>query len=366
MPQSEPYCAAIGAASAERARDPCLRDKTRSAEGLSWRVRLTKKGEFLMSDRLRSAKSYALGMLPAASLAVSVALGAALSSSVSFAQDAKPAAPAAKPAAPAAAPAAPAGDAKAAAPAAAAGAAGKPEEPKTVWYKICAKVPVAAKDKDGKETKEEKNACTTFYESFNPATGAPLVYVAVEEGEGIDKRILTVTVPPGLALPPGMAITVFQKDQWDKFVADNKEGKTVKPEDVGLKPIELKYLHCQPSGCSSINELQADFLEQMKTGVGMIVRAVELNNKVIDFPVPLKGFAEAFGGAPVDTKEFMAKRQTSLKEMATRRTELIEKFKEVREEQKKAAAAGGAAPAAAGQKAPAPADKAAAAPAEKK
>lgn len=284
------------------------------------------------------------------------------------AQDAaKPAAPAAKPAAAAAKPAA-------AAPAAAAPAdvsAGpqskdaKGEEAKTAWYKICADVNVPGKDKDGKETKEKKNACTTFYESFNPATGAPLVYVAVEEGEGIEKKVLTVVVPPGLALPPGMAITVFQKDQWDKFVKENKEGRTVKPEDVGLKPIELKYLHCHQTGCASVSELAGDFLEQMKTGVGMIVRAVELNNKVVDFPVPLKGFTEAYSGAPVDTKEFMNKRTSSLKEMAQRRADLVEQFKKVQGQKDAAAPAAGAAPKAA---APAPAKAAdkAAAPAEKK
>ncbi len=316
----------------------------------------------------------ALRVAQVAALAVSLAFGV---TSV-MAQDAKPAAPApaAAPAKPAAAPAkeaapAPAKDAKAAAPAAAAKDAdiskgpqskdGKGEEAKTAWYKICADVPIVSKDKDGKDTTTKKNACTTFYESFNPATGAPLVYVAVEEGDGIDKKVLTVVVPQGLALPPGMAITVFQKDQWEKFVAENKEGKTVKPEDVGLKPIELKYLHCQ-SGCASVSELQAEFLGQMKTGVGLIVRAVELNNKVIDFPVPLKGFADAYAGAPVDTKQFMEKRTSSLKELQVRRAELVETFKKQRAEQK-ADAAGGAAPKAAEK---APAAPAPAAPAEKK
>lgn len=292
-----------------------------------------------MSDRFLSVKGLA------AALVLSVAFsGAATAQEAPKA--AAPAAPAAKPAAKAEDGAGPqAKDAKG-------------DEAKTAWYKICAKVPIVGKGPDGKETKEEKNACTTFYESFNPATGAPLVYVAVEEGEGIDKKVLTVVVPPGLALPPGMAITVFQKDQWEKFVKENKEGKTVKPEDVGLKPIELKYLHCHSTGCASVSELASDFLEQMKSGVGMIVRAVELNNKVVDFPVPLKGFVEAYGGAPVDTKEFMSFRGERLKEMQQRRAELIEQFKKERATQK-GAAGGAAAPAAK------PADKAAA-PAEKK
>lgn len=325
-----------------------------------------------MSDRLNFAGVSAWRVSQAAALAAAVALGA----TSALAQDAKPAAPAAAPAKPAAAPAAPAKPA--AAPAAAAPAKpadtaaakpadGKAEEHKSAWNKICAKVPIAGKDKDGKAIKEEKNACTTFYESFNPATSAPLVYVAVEEGEGIDKKVLTVVVPPGLALPPGMAITVFQKEQWEKFVKENKEGKTVKPEDVGLKPIELKYLHCHTAGCASVSELHPDFLEQMKTGVGVIVRAVELSNKVIDFPVPLKGFADAYSGAPVDAKEFMEKRTSSLKEMEQRRAELVEKFKKDQAEGKipqlpvKAAEKGAGEPAAPAAKPAAPA-----APAEKK
>lgn len=200
---------------------------------------------------------------------------------------------------------------------------------KKSWFKICAKVPIGNRAKPAKkdEKPEKKNACTTFYESFNPATGAPLVYVAIEQGEGIKSKVLTVVVPTGLALPPGMAITVFQKDQWDKFLAQSKEGKTVKPEDIGLSPIELKYLHCHATGCASVSEASDDFIKQMKTGVGLMVRAVELSNKVVDFPVPLKGFTDAYDGKPEDTKDFMAFRANRLKQMEVKRRQMIEQFK---------------------------------------
>lgn len=211
--------------------------------------------------------------------------------------------------------------------------AAKDEDPrnKQAWFKICAKVPIGSRAKpDAKEKPaeaEKKNACTTFYESFNPATGAPLVYVAIEQGEGIKAKVLTVVVPTGLALPPGMAITVFQKEQWDKFLAQSKEGKTVKPEDIGLKPVELKYLHCHSTGCASVSEASDEFITQMKSGVGLMVRAVELSNKVVDFPVPLKGFTEAYDGKAEDTKEFMAFRANRLKQMEEKRRKMIEQFK---------------------------------------
>lgn len=205
------------------------------------------------------------------------------------------------------------------------------EDPRTKqsWFKICAKVPIGNKGKPAEKDKkpEKKNACTTFYESFNPATGAPLVYVAIEEGEGIKSKVLTVVVPTGLALPPGLAITVFQKEQWDKFLAQSKEGKTVKPEDIGLKPVELKYLHCHATGCASVSEAADDFVAQMKSGVGLMVRAVELSNKVVDFPVSLKGFTGAYEGKPEETKEFMAFRAKRLKQLEEKRRKLIEQFK---------------------------------------
>ena len=307
--------------------------------------------------------------------------GAAIAQEAAKEPAAKPAAPAAKEKAAAPAAAAPAPAAKdaaakdaaakdAAAPAAkdaaapAADASGKPSEAKTAWYKMCAKLPIKAKDKDGKEATEEKIACTTFYESFNPATGAPLVYAAIEESDGMDKKILTVVVPTGLALPPGMAVTTFQKEQWDKFVQAGKEGKTLKPEDVGLKAIEMKYLHCHATGCASITEIQSDTIDAMKTGVGMLVRAVEISNKMVDFPVPLKGFKEAFEGKPVDTQAFMAFRSERLKEMQQKRAELIEQYRKEQADKKAATAGGAPAPAETGAAAK-PAEKAAAAPAAK-
>lgn len=211
------------------------------------------------------------------------------------------------------------------------------EGKKTAWYKICAKVPIGAKAAAGtkaeeKKEPEKKNACTTFYESFNPATGSPLVYVAIEEGEGIKDKVLTVVVPTGLALPPGMAITVFQKEQWEKFVAQSKDGATVKPEDIGLKPIELKYLHCHATGCASVSTAPDEFVEQMKTGVGVMVRAVELSNKVVDFPLPLDGFAEALAGPAEDTQKFMQFRTQRLAQMKEKRDKLIERLKKEKAE----------------------------------
>jgi invasion protein IalB len=243
---------------------------------------------------------------------------------------------------PAAKPAATKSEPKGAAPAKAA-AAVAPQGDRPIWAKICEKVPVAKKDKDGKEIgKEEKQACKTMYESFDPQTGGPLVAISIEEGEGIDKKAMTIIVPPGVALPPGLSMAIFQKDQWDKVAAQNKDGKAVKPEELGLKPSNFKFLHCAPTGCVSLAEASDDLLNQMKTGVGIMIRVADVSGRVVDLAVPLKGFNESFTGKPVDTKEFLKDRQARLTALAQRRAEAVEKFKKERAEMlKKDAAAGG-------------------------
>lgn len=226
-------------------------------------------------------------------------------------------------------------DAKKAKPAAAA----KADDNRPIWAKICEKVPVTKKGADGKDVKEEKQACKTMYESFDPRTGGPLVAISIEEGEGIDKKAMTVIVPPGVALPPGLSMAVFQKEQWEKVAKENKAGKAVKPEELGLKPYNFKFLHCAPTGCVSLNEAKDELINQMKTGVGIMIRVADVSGKVVDLAVPLKGFKESIEGKPVDTKEFLKKRQARLKDLQQRRAEAVKRFQAERAEMLKKEAA---------------------------
>lgn len=299
-----------------------------------------------------------------AAVAVALLAGFACIAGPAFAQDAKE--PAKK-------------EQKAAKPAAAAPAAGKdaaakdgkdgkeaaaPQGDRAVWAKICQKLPVVKKDKEGKETKEEKEACKTLFESFDQI-GRPLVSVSVEQGEGLDKKTLSVIVPPGVALPPGLSLAIFQKEQWDKIAAENKDGKAVKAEDLGLKPFNFKFLHCPDTGCVAITEASDEMLGQMKSGVGMMIRIADVSGKVFDLAVPLKGFNESFTGPAVDTKAFMTDRQARLMANAKRQAAARESFMKERAEMEKAGGAGAAAKGpTTGSTTPAP--KADAKPAEKK
>lgn len=223
----------------------------------------------------------------------------------------KAAAPAAKEAAPAA---------KDAAPAAKDAAAGK-EGAKSAWVKLCEKAPVNKRDKDGKELKEEKNICLTHHERLDGNTGMVLVSAAIREIEGQEKKALMVMVPLGMAIPPGIKAAVYTKEQWEKTAKNEKIDETT------LKPIELKYSLCHPSGCTAEIEATADIVDQMRTGGGLMVLAMNAAAQPIGFPVPLTGFAEAYAGKPIDNAEYKKARGQLMAQIRQRQQEAYEKFK---------------------------------------
>ncbi len=213
--------------------------------------------------------------------------------------------------------------AKEAAPAAKDAAAGK-EAPKSAWVKLCEKAPIGKKDKDGKDAKdakEEKNICLTHHERLDGNTGMVLVSAAIREIEGQDKKHLMVMVPLGMAIPPGIKAAVYTKEQWDKTA------KNEKIDEKSLKPIDLKYSLCHPSGCTAEIEATADIVEQMKTGGGIMVLAMNAAAQPIGFPVPLMGFAEAYAGKPVDNAEYKKARGQLMAQIRQRQAEAYEKFK---------------------------------------
>jgi len=246
---------------------------------------------------------------------VAAALTAALFATAGVAQ-AQTEAPAAKDKAPAAAPAAKK-DAAPAAKDAAAAPAGK----QSAWVKLCEKAPLVKKDKDGKEQKEEKEICLTHHERLDGNSGMVLVSAAIRHVEGQDKDHLMVMVPLGMALPPGLKAAVYTKEQWAKT------SKNEKIDEKELKPIDLKYSLCHPSGCTAEIEATKEILDQMKAGGGIMILAMNANAQPIGFPVPLDGFNEAVAGKPVDNAEYKKARGQLMAQIRERQKEAYEKFK---------------------------------------
>ena len=65
------------------------------------------------------------------------------------------------------------------------------------------------------------------------------------------------------------------------------------------KPIQLQYSVCLPTNCQVQQVLSKEMVDQMRAGQRMFVAAVNAQQKTMAFPIPLKGFAKTFDGAPV-------------------------------------------------------------------
>lgn len=244
-----------------------------------------------------------------AAMCAAVGLAAVIIGTPASAQDPAPAAPAA-----------PAAKAPAAAPAAKDKAAAATDK-KSAWVKLCEKAPFNTKDKDGKEVKNEKNICLTHHERLDGNTGMVMVSAAIREVEGSDKKSMMVMVPLGMALPPGLRAAVYTKEQWAQAA------KNEKIDEKTLKPIELKYSLCHAAGCTAEVEATAEIVEQMKTGGGIMVIAMNAGAQPIGFPVPLDGFVEAFAGKPVDNKEYAKARGQLMAQIRERQQAAVEKYK---------------------------------------
>ncbi len=148
-----------------------------------------------------------------------------------------------------------------------------------------------------------------------------LVSAAIRHVEGQDKDHLMVMVPLGMAIPPGLKAAVYTKEQWEKT------SKNEKIDEKELKPIDLKYSLCHPSGCTAEIEATKEIVDQMKTGGGLMILAMNANAQPIGFPVPLDGFTEAFAGKPVDNAEYKKARGQLMAQIRERQKEAYEKFK---------------------------------------
>lgn len=203
--------------------------------------------------------------------------------------------------------------------------AGKKKQ--SAWVKLCEKAPLVKKDKDGKQVKEEKNICLTHHERLDGNSGMVLVSAAIRQVDGADKQHLMVMVPLGMALPPGLKAAVYTKDQWAKAA------KNEKVDDKQLKPIDLKYSLCHASGCTAEVVASNELVEQMKSGGGIMVLAMNAAAQPIGFPVPLEGFNEALNGKPVDNAEYKKARGQLMAQIRKRQQEAYQKFVEEKKKQ---------------------------------
>jgi invasion protein IalB len=215
-------------------------------------------------------------------------------------------------------------------------AKGKEEgQTQSAWVKLCEKAPLVARDKDGKEVKQEKNVCLTHHERLDGNSGMVLVSAAIRQVEGADKQHLMIMVPLGMAIHPGLRATVYTKELWEQAQ------KNQKVEDSKIEPIKLSYALCHPAGCTAEIEADKAIIDKMKTGGGVMVLAINAQGQVIAFPVPLTGFAQAFDGGPVDNQKYSEARKALMVQISERQKQMAEEFRKQQEQQAATGSTGG-------------------------
>jgi len=149
----------------------------------------------------------------------------------------------------------------------------QPQQPQITfspWAKVCPKPSEANSQK----------VCFTGKDGRVEA-GVPLVAAVVIEAEGQSKKMLRITVPLGMALPPGTRVII----------------------DDG-QPISAPYVTCIPNGCMADYEASQELIDHMKKGKGLALQAISGNGQPVNIILPLAEFAKAHDGPPMDPKDF--------------------------------------------------------------
>lgn len=206
----------------------------------------------------------------------------------------------------------------------------------TDWIKVCEKTPVGTMFKDGKEETRFSNFCLTQHEVIDGNTGRSVMSAAIRQLDGEPTQYLMVMVPLNVNLKAGLRVALYPKDAW------GPAQKNEKYDESKLKGVQLEYNLCHKGGCTAQVEATPQLINDLRSFGGFAAFAITGAGEPLSFAVPLTGFAQAYDGAGIDSKQFAASRQALAQRLAQRQKELAD------------------------QKKPAPQQPAAAAPAAKK
>lgn len=182
---------------------------------------------------------------------------------------------------------------------------GKRPAEETAWIKVC-----TTDEKTG-----NKQVCLVKHEGLDPKTGAILVAAAVRTIEGSDTQHLVVNIPTAytLVVPSGAQIKI----------------------DDG-EPIQLQYSVCLPTNCQVQQVLSKEMAAQMRKGKQMFVAAMNMQQKTMAFPIPLKGFSRTFDGAPVNNAAYQEARNQMLQASRQHQLELAKQAAEAQRQKQQA------------------------------
>jgi invasion protein IalB len=162
------------------------------------------------------------------------------------------------------------------------------------WTKIC-----------GKDQGSGKEVCYTTRDFGQAADQPPTLAIAIYQMANEERRIARFLLPVGLLLRPGFRL-VIEKGE----------------------PIEGRFAICFPNGCFAEAELNNSTLNALKKAQTISVIVRNQANIEVTFNLPMKDFAAAFDGKPVDPKVLAQQNQElqkQLEEKARLQREKLEK-----------------------------------------
>jgi invasion protein IalB len=139
------------------------------------------------------------------------------------------------------------------------------------WTKICPPQAAGA---------QQAPICLTMKE-VRLETGQFLAGAALIEKPGEEKKLLRITLPLGMQIPPGTRLTLDSE-----------------------QPASALYVTCIPNGCMADYEINSQFVERMKKGQQLLLQGVNMPGQVANYTLPLADFAKAVDGPPTDPEEF--------------------------------------------------------------
>ena len=204
--------------------------------------------------------------------------------------------------------------------------------PEGSWVKLCEKNQIKGKDKDGKDVTKAVENCMTLTEQIHPDTGITMIGATLSQFkiDGKEMAKLQITVPPGLLLPAGAAMTVFPKDLWEKVQKDKLDKADY--EKLKKNVVKLTYTYCLQISCLAEAEATPEVINLMKGGGGFMVDTVRAPTQPVSQPVPLGGFAQALAGPPTDTQKFKEARTALMQQISERQKHLIAELKKQQED----------------------------------
>jgi invasion protein IalB len=162
------------------------------------------------------------------------------------------------------------------------------------WTKFC----LQSKDPNPKQV------CFTGKDA-RIESGMPVVAAVLIEPKDEPKKILRVTLPLGMQLVHGTRVIIDQN-----------------------QPMTAPYVICFTNGCMADYEANAEIIDKMKKGRGLVVQAINANGQPISLVLPLADFAKAYDGPPTDPKVFEAQQQKLQDELQKRADDARKKLEQ--------------------------------------